>query len=188
MVLWFRFFSNNWNQGKWIQITTQHWFRLVWGGYLKKFRIQHNHRVWVFWEKKKTQIQTTVSFRYLKNVYEPPSFMKGPPTNDLVVLGRCLIFFKRIENCDHIQWMGIWFLITMIINFYTQLDTQMGSVQFLIPTTLCLRHVKYAQLISKMANKKEWLLLVGQPKWWDLNNLTSFDPTFHVHGWGWRNN
>lgn len=90
-------------------ITTQHWFRLGWGGYLKKFRIKeapvlgikiisqsNNHRVWVFWQKKK-QIQRTVSFRYFKNVYEPPSFMKEP-TNDLVVLGRCLIFSKELRT------------------------------------------------------------------------------------------
>jgi hypothetical protein len=52
----------------------------------------------------------------------------------------------------------------MIINFYTQLDTQkgVGSISNTHPTLV--KTCKYAQLISKMANKKEWLLLVGQPK------------------------
>ncbi len=73
----------------------------MWGGYLKKFRIKEPPVLGI--QKisesntttKSELIQTTVSFRYFKNVYEPPSFMKEPPTNDLVVLGRCLIFFPK---------------------------------------------------------------------------------------------
>ncbi len=64
--------------------------------YLKKFRIQQPPGLSIL--KKKKQIQRTFGSSYFKNVYEPPSFMKEPPTNDLVVLGRCLIFSKELRT------------------------------------------------------------------------------------------
>lgn len=114
MVLWFWFFSNNWNRGKWIQITTQHWFRLVWGGgCLKKFRIKeapvlgikiisqsNNHRIWVFWEKKtdskNRQFQIFKKWLWTTEFHERTNKWPGG-------FRQMFDFFKRIENCDYIQ-------------------------------------------------------------------------------------
>jgi hypothetical protein len=52
---------------------------------------------WVF---EIIQNQRTTSSMYSKNfrIQQTPSFMKEPPTNDLVVLGRCFIFSKELRT------------------------------------------------------------------------------------------